>query len=87
RVLPPLDETERYEMNITHLKNAASISGGKFYTLANADEVFNDLTNLQSVPLNQPCPPISLWNQPPVYLLVILLLLAEWLLRKRERLL
>ena len=49
--------------------------------------MFADLKNLQKVPLNQPCPPVPLWNQPAVYVLVVLLLLGEWLLRKRERLL
>jgi hypothetical protein len=87
RVLPPLSERERTEMNRADMMAAASISGGGFYTLANATDAINDLKNLQRVPLNQPVQPIPLWNQPPVYLLVMLLLLGEWLLRKRERLL
>jgi hypothetical protein len=87
RVLPPLNERDRTEMNGADLKKAAEISGGGFYTLANATDVFADLKNLQRVPLNQPCPPVQLWNHPLVYLLVMLLLLGEWLLRKRERLL
>ena len=58
-----------------------------FYTLANATDVFNDLKNLQRVPLNQPCPPVPLWNSPLVFLLLLALLGGEWLLRKRERLL
>lgn len=87
RVLPPLTERERTEMNVADMRAAAADSGGGFYTLANADDVFNDLKNLQRVPLNQPVKPIPLWNHPTVYLLVILLLTAEWLLRKRERLL
>jgi hypothetical protein len=87
RVLPPLTEREHTEMNVSDLRAAAADSGGGFYTLATADDVFNDLKNLQRVPLNQPVKPIPLWNHPTVYLLVILLLTAEWLLRKRERLL
>jgi hypothetical protein len=87
RVLPPLTERERTEMNAADMRAAAADSGGGFYTLANADDVFNDLKNLQRVPLNQPVKPIPLWNHPSVYLLVILLLTSEWLLRKRERLL
>jgi hypothetical protein len=87
RVLPPLNELDRTEMNRSDLLAAATISGGNFYTLANATDVFNDLKNLQRVPLNQPCPPVPLWNQPLVYLLMLLLLTGEWLLRKRERLL
>ena len=86
-VSQPLTASECTEMNVAHLRRAAAISGGTFYTLANATEVFNDLKNLQRVPLHQPCPPVSLWNQPLVYLLVTVMLLGEWLLRKRERLL
>ncbi len=87
RVLPPLNERDRVEMNVADLEAAATLSNGGFYTLATADKLFDDLKNLQRVPLNQPCPPIELWNQPSTYLLVLLLLTAEWLLRKRERLL
>ncbi|MFM8271835.1 MAG: hypothetical protein ACKODX_05815, partial [Gemmata sp.] len=87
RVLPPMDERERTELNRADLMQAASVSGGGFYTLANATDIFTDLKNLQRVPLNQPCPPVPLWNQPLVYGLLLSLLLAEWLLRKRERLL
>jgi hypothetical protein len=87
RVLPPLTERERTEMNRADMIAAARDSGGGFYTLENATDVFNDLKNLQRVPLNQPVKPIPLWNDPAVYLLVFLLLLGEWLLRKRERLL
>src|SRR5207248_1205205 len=87
RVLPPMNERDRTELNTADLKAAAAISGGGYYTLATATDVFADLKNLQKVPLNQPCPPVSLWNQPAVYALVMFLLLGEWLLRKRERLL
>jgi Mg-chelatase subunit ChlD len=87
RVRPPLNEYDRTEMNVADLRAAATISGGGFYTLDTADDVFADLKNLQRVPLNRPCPPVPIWNQPLVYLLLVLLLLSEWLLRKRERLL
>jgi hypothetical protein len=87
RVLPPMNEHDRLELNRFDLQSAATISGGGYYTLANADDVFNDLKNLQRVQLNRPCPPVPLWNQPAVYTLIMFLLLAEWLLRKRERLL
>jgi hypothetical protein len=87
RVLPPLNETDRVQLDKGELSSAASISNGNFYTLATATNVFDDLKNLQRVPLNQPCPPVELWNSPWVYLLLALLLSAEWLLRKRERLL
>ncbi|MBA4186462.1 MAG: hypothetical protein C0467_00445 [Planctomycetaceae bacterium] len=87
RVLPPLNERDRVQLNKSDLAAAAAVSNGGFYTLATADQVFDDLKNLQRVPLNQPCPPVELWNSPWVFLLIALLLSAEWLLRKRERLL
>ncbi len=82
-----MNEIDRVELNKPDLAAAAAISNGGFYTLATAEKVFDDLKNLQRVPLNQPCPPVELWNNPAVYLLIVLLLAAEWLLRKRERLL
>ena len=87
RVLPPLGELDRLELNKADLAAAAMLSNGRFYSLATAHDVFADLVHLQRVPLNQPCPPIELWNQPLIYLLVVLLLGSEWLVRKRERLL
>ena len=69
------------------LAAAAAFSNGGFYTLATAEKLLDDLKRPERVPLNQPCAPIELWNHPTVYLLVMLLLAAEWLLRKRERLL
>ena len=87
RVLPPPTEHDRLEMNRADMTAAAALSGGGFYTLADADKVFDDLKELPRVPLNQPCPPTPLWNQPAMYGLVMILLAAEWLLRKRERLL
>jgi hypothetical protein len=87
KVLPPPTERDRLEMDRAELTAAAALSNGGFYTLDDAENVFRDLKNLNRVPLNQPCPPVPLWNQPAAYLLVVLLLAAEWLLRKRERLL
>jgi uncharacterized membrane protein len=87
RVLPPWNERDRVELNKSDLAAAAALSSGCFYTLATADNVFEDLKNLQRVPLNQPCPPVEIWNDPALYLLILSLLTAEWLLRKRERLL
>jgi hypothetical protein len=87
RVQPPLEEMDRVELNMPDLVTAAALSNGRAYTLADADKLFDDLKKPERVPLNQPCAPLELWNHPAVFLLVVLLLAAEWLLRKRERLL
>ncbi len=87
QVLPPPDERSRVELNKPDLAAAATISNGGFYTLADAERVLADLKNLDPVVLDQPCPPVRLWNQVPVFALWLFVLTAEWLLRKRERLL
>jgi hypothetical protein len=87
KVLPPPTERERLDMNRPALTAAASVSHGGFYTLADAEKVFADLRDLEPIELNEPRPPLALWNHPAVFGLLFCLLVAEWLLRKRERLL
>ena len=87
RVLPPPGERDRLEMNRADLLRAASESRGKFYTLADAGKLIEDLPEAARVPLNQPVPPIPVWNHGGTFGLVVLLLASEWWLRRRERLL
>ena len=87
KVLPPPGERERLEMNRADLTRAAAESRGKFYTLAEAEDVVADLPDVARVPLNQPVPPVPLWNHAGVFGLLLALLGCEWLLRRRERLL
>ena len=87
KVLPPPTERERLDMDRPALIAAASVSHGGFYTLENAEKVFDDLHNLEPIELNEPLPPLPLWNHPVVFGLLFCVLVAEWLLRKRERLL
>ncbi len=85
RVLPPPGERDRLEMNRTELIRAATESRGKFYTLAEADTLVEDLPDAERVPLNQPCPPFSIWNHAVLYGLIASLLGCEWWLRRRGR--
>jgi len=87
KVLPPPGERERLEMNRADMLRAATESRGKFYSLADADKVVDDIPDVARVPLNQPVPPIPLWNNLLSFTLLVLLLACEWLLRRRERLL
>lgn len=87
RVLPPATERERVDLNAPDLAAAAARSHGRFYTLATADEFFTDFKDPDRVPLNEPRPPLPLWNHPAVFGLLLAALAAEWLLRKRDRLL
>jgi hypothetical protein len=86
RVLPPPGERDRLEMNRADLARAAAESRGKFYTIADAEKVFDDLPEPVRIPLNQPCPPLSVWNHAAMFGILALLLSGEWWLRRRERL-
>jgi hypothetical protein len=74
-------------MNRPDLERAALVSRGRFYTLADADRLPEELPPLPRVTLNQPRPPWPLWNHPTVFGLAMVLVTGEWLLRKRQRLL
>ena len=81
---PPAGETERTEMNQAELVRAATLSHGKFYTPTDAAGLLDDLPTPQQVPLDTD-PPIALWNTWPVLTLFLTLLVAEWVLRKRAK--
>lgn len=97
RVLPPLRERDRVDMDHAALTAAAGVwkrprpdgteEPQPFYTLANAEQVFDELKDLHGKPLPEAAPPYTVWDQPLTYVLVALLFVTEWLLRKRERLL
>lgn len=87
KVLPPPGERERLEMNKAELMRAAAESRGKFYTLADAEAVADDLPEVERVPLNQPVRPVPLWNHAAAFGLLLMLLACEWVVRRRERLL
>ncbi len=88
KVLPPQGELDQLSMNRADLEETAKKSGGEFYTLANADELMAKLVvnDRDRVQLNQPCSPLSVWNHAALFGLWVVLLAAEWWLRRRERL-
>jgi hypothetical protein len=69
------------------MERAAEETHGKFYTLADADKLFDDLPSGARVTLKTPGPPWLLWNHFLTFFLVIGLIGAEWALRKRKHLL
>jgi hypothetical protein len=87
KVLPPPGELDRLQMNQPDLERAALVSRGRFYTLADAERLPEELPPLPHVTLNQPRPPWPVWNQPAVFALAMVLVGGEWLLRKRQQLL
>ncbi len=84
--LPP-GELDRLRMNYQEMTQAAETTSGKFYSVANADQVLEDLPPGSRPILSSPSPPFTLWNQWYIYVFVLALLSCEWALRKARHLL
>jgi hypothetical protein len=87
KVLPPPGEMERLRMNQPDMERAAEESQGRFYNLADADRLLDELPAGTRVSLNTPRPPWLFWNNAASFGLVMFLLSSEWILRKRKHLL
>jgi Aerotolerance regulator N-terminal/von Willebrand factor type A domain len=86
-VLPQRGEMEDTRLNESDLRKAAAESSGEYFPLNQASELLSHLPDVPRIALDQPCPPLPLWNHPATFAVVFSLLLTEWLLRKRARLL
>jgi len=84
--LPP-GELDKLRLNRRELMQAAEATMGGFYTLATADKLLEDLPTSNRVSLSTPRPPVILWSNLVVFLIVLGLLTGEWILRKRKHLL
>lgn len=84
--LPP-GELDRLRMDQLEMAQAADATQGRFYTLASADQLLEELPTGFRVSLSTPRPPYIFWNHSLSFALVILLLTAEWVLRKRKHML
>ena len=80
-------EYDQLRMNAQEMSKAADATQGQFYTLATADQVVDDVPSGGRVSIPTGRPPFLVWNHTIVFLLVMLLLTSEWLLRKRKHLL
>lgn len=85
RVEAPLRELQKRSLERTDLMQAAKLSHGRYYSLADADQLPSDLPPGRAVPL-ETNEPILLWNRGELLLLFAGVLTAEWLFRKRWRL-
>ncbi|QDU60029.1 hypothetical protein Pan216_08660 [Planctomycetes bacterium Pan216] len=85
-VVPPPGELDRVRMNETGLRQASEMTGGLYFPLPRAESLFDELPSGRRVVL-QTDPPIPLWNTWPVLVLFGALLVLEWVLRKRARML
>jgi hypothetical protein len=87
RVLPPPGEMENLRVNQPDMIRAAEETRGRYYTLANADRLLDDLPAGTRITVSTPQPPRLLWNHYTVFTLALGLLGLEWTLRKRKHLL
>ena len=71
-------------MNEPELIKAAEATGGKFYTPLEPRRLLKDLPKPSKIPLDTD-PPIPLWNTWPVLALFLMLITAEWVIRKRKQ--
>jgi hypothetical protein len=85
-VVAPPGEFRKIEMDESALKQVAERTGAQFHTFATADELMRQIPSGRKIPLDTD-PPIPLWNSWPVLVLFVTLLVVEWLLRKRKRML
>jgi hypothetical protein len=85
RVEPPQRELRLRSLDRADLVQTAEATHGTYLPIAEVGRLVEELPPGQPVPLETQ-EPITLWNRPEVLLLFAGLLLAEWILRKRSRL-
>jgi len=82
-VVAPPGEFERVQMDAAELTRAAEETRGRFYRLDQTGKLVDDLPPGKQVPIES-LPPIVLWNQWWMLATFLLLLVGEWVLRKRN---
>jgi hypothetical protein len=85
-VVAPPGEFASTVVDVRELERAAIDTKGRFYRAADAGRLAGDLPRGRQVPIDS-LPPLVLWNQWPLLLLFLALLVTEWMLRKRKGLL
>jgi hypothetical protein len=83
RVVAPPGEFERLQMDSAEMKRASEQTKGHFYTFATALTLADDLPKGHQVPI-EALPSVPLWNQWPLLLTFLIVLVGEWVLRKRK---
>ncbi|MFO1023198.1 MAG: hypothetical protein U0903_21290 [Planctomycetales bacterium] len=78
-------ETQNLRMDGEELRKTAELTGGKTYRLTDVDRLPRELPTGQPVTLKSENP-IPLWNHWLALALFVMSLTAEWILRKRARL-
>jgi len=81
-IAAPAGEMARLAMDAAAMRQAADMTKGRFYPLAEAGRLVGDLPEGRQVPIEN-LPPLPLWNRWPLLLAFLVLLAGEWILRKR----
>jgi len=84
--LPP-GELDKLRLNYQDLQQASGSTLGKFYTLAKANDLLDDLPLGPSIAITTQVPPTVLWNHWLAFAAVLFLITSEWVLRKFKHLL
>jgi hypothetical protein len=82
-VLPPVDELARRQADFAAMKEAAELSGGRFFNPADAGRLPAELPPGRPAVVER-LPPRPLWNRWPAAAVFLALLIGEWTLRKRR---
>jgi hypothetical protein len=82
-VAPPAGEFAQVRMDVAEMRQAAQQTGGRFYTFDSADRLLDDLPPGRQVPV-ETLPPKPLWNRWPALAAFLVMIIAEWILRKRK---
>jgi hypothetical protein len=85
KVESPARETRVLRTDVAELTRASELTQGKAYSLADAQQIPAEIPPGLPVPLNTD-QPIGLWNHWLAFVLFTCLISAEWILRKRLRL-
>jgi hypothetical protein len=81
QVLGPPGEQDRLVMDRQELQAAASISGGRSYTLDDTEKLLAELPWGREVSRG-PVQELSLWDHPVIWGLALALLASEWIARR-----
>ena len=80
-VKPSFAEFSDAALNIPLLSNLASMTGGKYYPIAEAPQLVNQIALVESA--TSEITDVDIWDLPLIFGLILLFLGLEWFLRKR----
>lgn len=86
RVTAPPGEQADLRANIEGLQQLAERTRGRYYHASEAEQLFAELPSGKATRLGS-LPPLPLWNSPWVAAMFVLMITAEWILRRRAQML